>query len=182
MLIKVFSHFINPYIKVKKSGIHSKGVFARKNIPEGVRIIEYLGKEMTHEESDALYQKMYQRHQLDPSKASVYTFTLNDTTDINGGVWWNLARFINHSCEPNCEAVIEDEKSIVLYSARHITRGEELTFNYGYDVETWEDHPCRCGSAGCVGYIVAEEQWDTLRKFIAFRENHLSGLLQKNEA
>lgn len=166
MIFKKLKHFLNPFIKVKNSGIHSRGVFAKRDIPEGTRIIEYVGREITHAESDALYQKLYEEHQKDPSKASVYTFTLDDEKDLDGGVWWNLARFINHSCSPNCESLTDDDDSIGIYALEDIKKGEELTFNYGYDVETWEDHPCRCGSANCVGYIVAESQWNDLKKMI----------------
>ena len=77
--------------------------------------------------------------------------------------------FINHSCEPNCEAWIE-EKKIFLYALRDIEAGEELTFDYGFDIENYEDHPCLCGADGCVGYIVSRDQWKELKERLADKE------------
>ena len=69
---------------------------------------------------------------------------------------WNPARIINHSCAPNCEAELENER-IWIVATRDIGAGEEITFNYGYDLEDYKEYVCRCGSPQCVGYIVAEE-------------------------
>ncbi len=162
-------HFFNSKIKVKNSSIHSRGVFARKDIKKGEFIIEYIGEKITKEQSQELYEKMLEIHKNDPSKASVYTFELDDNFDLNGGVWWNLARLFNHSCSPNCESeTIEknNKNKIVINSIKDIKKGEELTYNYGYDVDNYEDHPCYCNSKNCVGYIVAEEQWNKLKKLI----------------
>ena len=76
---------------------------------------------------------------------------------------------INHSCNPNCEAWIEGRK-IFIHSLRDIQSGEELSFDYGFDVECWEDHPCRCGQEGCVGYIVSRSQWQELEEKRGARE------------
>jgi hypothetical protein len=81
----------------------------------------------------------------------------------DGNVSWNPARFLNHSCEPNCEAVLE-EGHIWVVSLRAIRAGEELTFNYGYDLMDYREHTCSCGAVGCVGYIVAEEFFGHLRR------------------
>src|SRR5262249_44665443 len=75
----------------------------------------------------------------------------------------NLARFLNHSCSPNCEAQF-DEEHIWFIAARDIKTGEELTFNYGFDLENYRHYPCRCGSSVCVGFMVAEEFFDHVRK------------------
>ena len=99
----------------------------------------------------------------------MYIFTLDDKWDIDGNVPWNMARLINHSCEPNCEAWIIGRK-IYIYSLTDIKEGDELTFDYGFDIECYEDHPCRCGKKGCIGYIVSQEQWPELRKRIAEKE------------
>ena len=69
----------------------------------------------------------------------------------------------NHSCDPNCETWIEDDR-VYVYAIRDIELGEELTFDYGFGVDTWEDHPCRCGSENCVGYIVRQEEWEDLER------------------
>jgi uncharacterized protein len=76
---------------------------------------------------------------------------------------WNPARFINHSCMPNCEASIEDGR-IWITALRDIEPGDELTFNYGYDLDDYKGYPCRCGTSECVGFIVAEEFFDHVRR------------------
>lgn len=165
MQLPNLKHFFNKYIKVRNSKIHGKGVYARVDIKKGTKIIEYLGRKITHVQSEKLYEKMLEKHKKNPEKfASVYTFTLNDEYDLDGGVWWNLAKFMNHSCNGNCESVSEDDGSIAVYTLKNVKKGDELVYNYGYDVENWEDHPCRCGSRQCVGYIVNEEQWPKLKK------------------
>jgi len=163
-MLNKLKHFVNPFIIVKNSGIHSMGVFARKNIKKGTRIIEYLGREITHQESELLYDKMLSQHKKNPNKPSVYTFSIDNEKDLDGDVWWNLAKYINHSCNPNCESIMEEDNTIALFALRDIKEGEELSFNYGYDVDSWEEHPCYCGSKNCVGHIVSEEQWDKLEE------------------
>lgn len=83
--------------------------------------------------------------------------------DLDGDVPWNPARFINHSCAPNCEAE-QDGDHIWIIARRDIAAGEELSFNYGYDLVDYRDHPCHCGTADCVGFIVAEEFFDHVRQ------------------
>jgi uncharacterized protein len=129
----------------KPSKIHGVGGFSRTDIPAGTRILEYKGEKITKEESLARCERNNE-----------YIFALDDKHDLDGNVTWNPARFLNHSCEPNCEALPEDGR-IWVASIRNITAGEELTFNYGYDLEDYREHPCSCGAPGCVGFIVAEE-------------------------
>lgn len=140
------------FYEVKPSGIHGTGVYARIAIPEEVRIIEYVGERLDKEESG-------RRRQAD----NFFIFTVTDDIDIDGAVDWNPARFINHSCAPNCEARMEDEQ-IWIYALRDIAAGEELSFNYGYDLQDYEEHPCRCGASACVGFMVAEEHFGDVRK------------------
>lgn len=91
-----------------------------------------------------------------------YIFTLNDKYDIDGSVDYNIARFINHSCDPNCESDIKNDR-VWLYSIRDIKEGEELTYNYGYDLEDFEYRTCECGAKDCVGFMVAEDDFDKVR-------------------
>ena len=134
------------------SPIQGTGGFARHDIANGTRIIEYLGEKITKEESLVRCEKNNE-----------YIFALGDTEDLDGNVDWNPARFLNHSCAPNCEAQLEDGH-IWVVAIREIRAGEELTFNYGYDLEDYREHPCKCGAPGCVGYIVAEEFFEHVRR------------------
>ena len=140
------------FYEVKPSGIHGTGVYARIPIPEETRILEYVGERLSKEES-------WRRRQ----ENNFFIFTVTEDIDIDGAVDWNPARFINHSCAPNCEAREEDEQ-IWIYALRDLAAGEELTFNYGYDLQDHEDHPCRCGAAACVGFMVSEEHFDDVRR------------------
>ena len=145
---------------VKRSSIHNRGIFAKHDIPHDTPIIEYIGEKITKAESkrrgDALIEKSKKT-----GCAAVYVFTLNQRYDVDGAKGRNPARYINHSCSPNCEAYIIRGR-IWIYSTRPIEAGEELTYNYGFDVDTWNEHPCRCGSPRCVGFIVEEKQWPKL--------------------
>jgi len=151
--------------EVRRSGIHGSGVCASRFIPKETRIIEYVGELIDKEESERRALAQHAKS-LDTGDAAVYIFTLTGRTDIDGNVPWNTARLINHSCEPNCEAWIVGRK-IFIYSLRDIQAGEELTFDYGFDIECYEDHPCRCGSAECMGYIVSRSQWPELKERLA---------------
>jgi hypothetical protein len=156
-----------PWI-VRRSSIHSRGVFARRPITGGKKVIEYVGEKITKAESERRGLELMEKS-AKTGGAAVYIFTLNQKYDLDGGFSWNPARLINHSCDPNCEAFISKNR-VWIYARRDIAEGEELTFNYGFDMETWEDHPCRCGSEKCVGYIVDEQFWPQLRRKLKARE------------
>lgn len=142
----------NPWLEVRHSAIHGTGGFARQAIPRDTRIVEYVGEKIS--KSESLRRCIAE---------NAYIFTLTEEFDLDGDVPWNPARFINHSCAPNCEAE-QAEGHIWIIAVRDIAAGEELSFNYGYDLEEYREHPCRCGAPGCVGYIVAEEFFDHVRK------------------
>lgn len=150
--------------KVKKSSIHNKGVFAACDIPEGTRIIEYIGEKITKAESDRRGVALFEESQKTGGGA-VYIFTLNKRYDIDGNVKENKARFINHSCDPNCESQVK-RGHIWIVSTRDIKKGEELSYDYGYDLEHFLEHPCHCGSKDCVGYIVAWDKRKKLKKIL----------------
>ena len=138
--------------ETKASAIHGTGIFARGNVPAGTRLLEYVGERVSKEES-------LRRRKT----GNFFVFIVTEEFDIDGAVNWNPARFINHSCAPNCEARMEEER-IWVYALRDIAAGEELTFNYGYDLQDYEEHPCRCGAPECVGYMVAQEYFDDVRR------------------
>lgn len=143
----------NEWIEFRESGIHGQGGFARQAIPAGTRLIEYVGERISKAES--LRRCQANNH---------FIFTLTDTEDLDGAVSWNPARLINHSCEPNCEAELDPgDQRIWIIAQRIILAGQEVTFNYSYDLEDYRSYPCRCGAETCVGYIVAEEFHDHVR-------------------
>jgi len=158
-----------PLFVIRGSVIHGRGLYARKAIPKDTWIVEYVGKKVDKEESDRLANDLLDKAKEDGS-AKVYMFILNDEWDIDGNVSWNPARLMNHSCDPNVEAQTWQEKEIWFVALRDIAKGEELTFNYGFDLDCWQDHPCRCGSPKCVGYIAAEEYWKSLKKKVAAKK------------
>ncbi len=143
---------INEWLELGASGIHGRGGFARCAIPAETSIIEYVGERVTKEESTRRCVE-----------GNPYIFTINDEWDIDGDVSWNPARFLNHSCGPNCEAQQEEDR-VWLVALRDIEAGEELTFNYGYDIGEWRDYPCGCGAPNCLGFIVAEEFHEKVRE------------------
>lgn len=146
---------VNEWLEVGLSGIHGTGGFARCAIPAETHVIEYVGERVDKAESA-------RRCEI----GNPYVFTINDEWDIDGDVPWNPAKFLNHSCGPNCEAQ-QDGDRIWIVAVRDIAPGEELTFNYGYDLESWRDYPCRCGAVQCQGYIVAEEHWAEVARIVA---------------
>jgi hypothetical protein len=138
-------------VRVGPSPIHGQGGFATRRIHEGTRVIEYAGERITKEESLRLCEMQ-----------NWFIFALDDGFDLDGSVPWNPARFLNHSCEPNCDAVCE-EGGIWIVARRDIEPGEEITFNYGYDLADYEEHVCQCGAADCAGFIVDEELFDHVK-------------------
>jgi SET domain-containing protein len=143
----------NPWLVLRQSKIHGRGVYARKDIPKGTRLIEYAGELISNAEADRRYD--------DESMASHHTFLfiLDDRWCIDAAHGGNIARFINHKCEPNCIAWIVGRK-IWIDALKDIKAGEELGYEYeyefekGYTVEDLEFYECRCGSPKCRGTIV----------------------------
>ncbi|MFP5393629.1 MAG: SET domain-containing protein [Gammaproteobacteria bacterium] len=142
---------------VKRSPIHGNGVFARRKIRAGERIDEYEGERITSDESAV-------RAAASGGPINhTFFFSLNDGRVIDGGSQGNDTRFINHACEPNCEAE-EDDGRVYIYALRDIERGEELNYNYALVYE--ERHTpkvkklfeCRCGMPGCTGTMLAPKK------------------------
>lgn len=150
---------------VKKSDIHGNGVFAAKKIKKGEQILKYLGEKITKEESNRRGLEQEERAKTS-GEGSVYIFELDDEFDIDGNFEYNDARFINHACQTNCEAENIDGE-IVFTATKDIAEGEEILYNYGYALEHFMRHPCKCGKPGCVGFIVAVEDRVKLKKILA---------------
>ena len=148
----------------KKSPLHGSGLFAACNIKKGEQVIEYIGDKVTKREGDKRADKQIKKAEKNKKNGMVYVFELNKKYDIDGGVARNYARFINHSCDPNCEVEITDNH-IWISSIKRIKKGSELTYNYGYTFDTdYEEHICKCGSKKCVGYILSDDDWPKLKK------------------
>jgi len=149
------------------SAIHGRGVYARTMIPEGTRVIEYTGERITKAEAVRRDAQRIERARRG-GDASVYIFNVNQRHDLDGRMQRNVARLINHSCQPNCRS----EKvagRIWIVSLREIAEGAELTFDYGFPFSEWRMHPCRCGVGKCAGFIVSSAQRWRLKK-IPLRE------------
>ncbi|MEI7953988.1 MAG: SET domain-containing protein-lysine N-methyltransferase [Verrucomicrobiota bacterium] len=155
--------------EVRGSAIHGRGVYATCFISKDAPIIEYLGERIDKRESQRRGTRQHAKS-LKTGDAAVYIFTLSKRYDIDGNFPWNTARLINHSCNPNCEAWIVGRK-IIIHALQDIQPGAELTFDYGFDVDCYADHPCLCGAANCKGYIVSRQQWGELDQRLKLEKN-----------
>ena len=146
--------------RIKKSNIDRKGrgLYATKDIKEGTRIIDYIGKIITKKQTE-------ESEKFNNAKP-IYLFNLNKRYDMDGDVSWNIARLINHSCSNNCDYNGTGLKLWVTAIA-DIKKGDELTADYGFGYdENYKQFPCKCGTKNCCGYIVrAESRWRINKKF-----------------
>ena len=153
--------------KVKSSKIHGSGIFATEDIKKGVKIIEYIGQKITKKEGDKRSEKRIKKFLNSKVTGSVYIFELNDKYDIDGSFKYNKARYINHSCRPNCEVEITRGR-IWIKSIKNIKKETELSYDYGYefDRDDYKDHRCKCGNNNCIGYIVSSDDRYKLRRHL----------------
>jgi uncharacterized protein len=148
-----------PLIEVRRSRVHGRGVFALRRIRKGTRVIEYLGERISHRVAD----RRYADH--DENDNHTFLFSVDRGIVIDAGVGGNDARFINHSCGPNCESVIE-RRRVYIDALRDIAPGEELSYDYqigrerGDPPNVDEIYTCRCGSKQCRGTML----WPPRRK------------------
>jgi hypothetical protein len=127
------------HVWVGTSRIAGKELFAAQDIKKGTRIIQYIGERISKGESARRL-----------SEGNAYIFDFNDRYHIDGKTLKNKARYINHSCEPNCEVCLT-KRTIWIVALRDIRAGEELSYNYGYDAKQYR---CQCGAKNCCGYIL----------------------------
>ena len=139
--------------RVRKSKIQGYGAFATKRIRPGQRLIEYVGEIIGSAEE----RKRYRDEDMD--RHHTFLFSIDDNFTIDAAVGGNEARFLNHSCDPNCEAV-EEDKRIYIEAIKNIQPGVELCYDYGFQVDE-EDleeevlrYSCRCGTKKCRGTIL----------------------------
>ena len=140
-------------VEVRNSPVHGSGVFALRKIRKGATIIEYLGDRVSHEQVDERYADKLE------SDSHTFLFTVNAKIVIDAGSNGNDARFINHSCDPNCESIIKN-KRVFIEALRTIQPGEELNYDYAIGRDA-DDAPtvdeifaCRCGAANCRGSML----------------------------
>jgi uncharacterized protein len=142
-----------PLFEVRHSRVHGYGVFALRRIRKGANIIEYLGERVSHEHANARYADK------DPLDGHTFLFTVDAKTVIDAGINGNEARFVNHSCDPNCQTV-DIAKRIFIEAIRTIQSGEELA--YDYKIQRDNDDPidvditfaCHCGAKNCRGSML----------------------------
>jgi uncharacterized protein len=148
-------------IRVRRSPIHGNGVFAAVDLPAGKSLVQYRGKLLTHAVADELYSENVET-------GHTFLFILNDDYVVDANVNGNAARWINHSCAPNCEPVLEEaadgnrkKDRLFIATKRPVKAGEELTYDYGIELadsdtkrikELWA---CRCGSPKCTGTMLS---------------------------
>jgi SET domain-containing protein len=144
-------------IQTRRSGVHGKGVFALQDIAEGENIIEYVGEVIS-------WKQALQRHPHDPGDPNhTFYFHIDENTVIDALYGGNTSRWINHACEPNCEADEVDGR-VHIKALRNIAAGEELSYDYGlviderYSPKLKAQYPCWCGAGSCRGTLLAPKR------------------------
>ena len=145
------------FFELRPSSRHGVGAFALRPIPSGTRLIEYTGERITEAEGDARYPEV-------PGEQIItYLFAIDDGVVVDAAVGGNDARFINHSCDPNCDAIVEDGR-IWIETIRDVAEGEELAYDYAFILHerhtpaAKKRYPCHCGAANCRGTILAKKR------------------------
>ena len=133
-------------VRIGNSRIDGQGLFAAQDIAKDTRIIAYIGEKISRQES---------ARRLEAGNA--YIFHLNYRYALDGETLANTARYINHSCDPNCE-VEKTHDTLWIVALRDIKEGEELSYNYGYIAKQYR---CTCGAKNCCGYILGEDYGDS---------------------
>ena len=149
--------FTNVSLRNSAVPIQGLGAFATEHIPGGIRLIEYAGERLTPEEAEARYPDD------EDDRHHTFLFAIDDDFVIDAAVGGNEARFINHSCDPNCDAVVDGER-IWIETIRDVAPGEELAYDYAFVLEerhtpaAKRKYPCNCGAATCRGTILAKKR------------------------
>jgi SET domain-containing protein len=140
---------------VRRSPIQGRGVFALRSIGKGTRVVEYTGERVSHREADRRHDAQGSTHTM--------LFIVDRKTVIDATREGNSARWINHSCSPNCEAV-DDEDRIYIEAIRNIRAGEELTYDYNLVLEephtpaAKREHACLCSAFSCRGTMLGKKR------------------------
>lgn len=144
-----------PWHTLRTSKIHGNGIYAARKIKAGTKIFEYVGEVISADEAD-------RRHPVNPDDPfHTFFFALGNGDVIDGGVGGNDAKWINHSCEPNCETEETDDHRVFVIALRDIARGEEIYYDYGLVLDerltkkVREQYKCLCGTPSCRGTMLA---------------------------
>ena len=164
-------------IQVKKSGVHGKGVFAARDIVKGEVLIEYVGEIISAQEAE-------DRHPHDPNDPNhTFYFQVDDDKVIDALHGGNSAKWINHSCSPNCKPEVIDDR-VFIKAKKNIAAGSELNYDYGLIIEErmtkklMAQYPCWCGSPKCRGTMLAiQKKSSKQQKKLALK--HLKEKLKK---
>jgi SET domain-containing protein len=160
----------NKYFAIRRSGVHGKGAFALRPIRKGTRLVEYVGESISPKESDLRYDDTNVKNH------HTFLFSVDNRKVIDATYGGNESRFINHSCDPNCDAVIE-KRRVYIEANRTIRKGEELAYDYNYErtpKTTKADeklYKCRCGSPECRGTILSDKVTVRKRKTAAKKKS-----------
>ena len=143
--------------EIRNSPIQGLGAFATRRIPAGTRLIEYAGERLTPAQADARYPDIPgERHHT-------YLFAIDDEWVVDAAVNGNDARWINHSCDPTCDAIVDDGR-IWIETIRDVEGGEELAYDYRYVLPerhtpaAKKQYPCNCGARTCRGTMLARKR------------------------
>lgn len=141
-------------VTVRKSSVHGRGVFALQAIPAGQRILEYRGEVTSWRRASARYRRS-------GMPGHTFIFGLADGRVIDGSVGGNSARWLNHSCQPNCEAIEDGRGRVFIETLSAVKAGDELCIAYGLTIDVMKspeivaDYVCRCGAKMCTGSLLA---------------------------
>ncbi len=144
-------------LQIRRSGVHGKGVYALQDIAQGETLIEYVGEIISWLEAQ-------ERHPHDPADPNhTFYFHVDESRVIDALYGGNASRWINHACDPNCEADDQDGR-IFIKALRNIRAGEELNYDYGliieerYTPKLKAEYPCWCGTKNCRGTLLAPKR------------------------
>jgi SET domain-containing protein len=150
-----------PRLAIRRSRIDSEGVYTTEPITKGAFVVEYSGPRLTVKQADDLYDGDYQ----------TYLFGLSNGRHVIDGE--GVAAFINHSCDPNCEAD-EIRGRVLINAIRDIKAGEELTYDYSlYNGDLEDEAVCACGSANCRGSMYSEDELRRRARLLRRRQERL---------
>ena len=141
-------------VTVRKSSVHGRGLFALQAIAAGQRILQYRGEVTSWQRASARFRRS-------GTPGHTFIFGLADGRVIDGSVGGNSARWLNHSCQPNCEAIEDERGRVFIETLKDVMPGDELSIAYGLTIdgaitpELIADYACRCGAKRCTGSMLA---------------------------